>query len=210
MDFVELYYNLVWGCYPFDTNENKIKSQKVIDYLIETKISEADMLSLVENAAREDCLTPQMLPDFLWEGSLLQRDRFYYHSVLHLTSKAPTWDPVLNKRESTPFYLEMKIRFSMEDLLTYYYNLFSVEYGLRDVKKDSGSFNYLLNRFSKFSFIEPVDFTLSLMDYAKSQSDNYTVKNVLDISTFESDVYKLLKDRVAEAELAKANRIVWR
>lgn len=210
MDFVELYYNLIWGCYPFNDNKNKAMSQNLIDYLIEAGVSEDRILDFIEKAPRNDRLSPDILPVSLWENSLLLRDVFYYHNLLHIKPEAPTWDPINGKKKSDKFYLEMKIMFSVEDILDYYYSLFNIEHDLRDAKKDAGSVNYLSARFAKFSFIESVDFILFLMDYAKGNSNNYKIKNILDILTFEMDVYESLKSKVDEANLAKANKIIWR
>jgi hypothetical protein len=209
MDFIEVYYNCVWGCYPFEDDTNKMKSQRIIDYLLEAGISETDILDFVENAPKVDYLTPDLLPDRFWELSLVKRDRFYYHNILHIVSDAPKWDPLSNIQSVAEFHLEMKIRFTMEELINYFYGVLNISAELMDIIRDTGSFNYLLGKYSKFTFIEPLDFVLSLIDYCKDSIDRKIV-SILDIAQYESEVYEKLKAKAEQAKFEKANKIVWR
>lgn len=210
MDFVEHYYTTVLGYYPFETDCNKIKSQKIIDYLIDAGVTESEILSFVEDAPASDCLNKDMLPNWLWEGSLIKRDTFYYHNVLHIVSKPPMWNPRTQKEEVTKFFLEMKIKYTLEDLLNYYYKTFSIELALRDRKKDSGAIQYLLNRYSAIDFIEPLDFILHSIDYIKNLSEDNMITNILEINKCEQEVFSMLQCKTAQAKLSKADKIVWR
>lgn len=209
MDYVEEYYSNTLGNYPFEDDDNKIKSEKVIAYLKENEIGESDLIKTIEEMPGKDYISPEMLPDWLWEDSLLERDKFYYHNTLHIKPKAPTWNPLTNEESVEEHYMEMKIKFTMDDLITYFYRELNINHELIDIAKDKGSFNFLINKYRKFDFIEPIDFILSLIDYAKS-SENMRVRSVLQIGEYESEVYDMLQAKVEQAKLEKANIIVWR
>lgn len=211
MDYAEFYYSQVVGCYPFDTEENKMKTQKVIDYLFDAGIEESKILRFIEESPAKDYLTPDDLPEWLWEGSLLKKNTFYYHNILHIQPKMPTFNPFKKTEDVEKFYLEMKIMFTMDDLINYFYKTLNINKDLLDKKRDEGSFNYLLNKYSKLDFIEPIDFVLALIDHCKQDSAMFSrIMSVLDISNAEAEVYDILKRKTAEAELQKANRILWR
>jgi len=210
MDYAEFYYSQVVGHYPFDTDVFKNKTQKVIDYLIDAGISENDILRFIEESPPKDFLTPDDLPDWLWEGSLLKKDTFYYHNTLHIKPKAPVFNPHSNKEIVEDFYLEMKIKFTMEDLINYFYDTLMISRELMDYKRDEGAFNHLLNRYDKLQFVESIDFVLALIDQCKPTSYFSTVHNVFDIRQAEAETFEMFKRMTAEAEYAKANVIVWR
>jgi hypothetical protein len=209
MDLVELYYEMTGG-YPSDTDEYKTKTRKIIDYLKDCNIAENDIVYFICTAPEANFITPQMLPDSLWEGSLLKRDKFYYHNKLHMTSKPPVWDPISGKEKVYEFFLEMKIQFTMKDLVHYFYKTLLIDTELLDIKRDTGSMIFLLNRYEKFKFIEAIDFLLSVIDYAASMDEERRIKSILDIQQYEGDVFEILQRKVAEATVAKANVIVWR
>lgn len=212
MDFVEMYYSNVVGCYPFHTDDNRFKTQAVIDYLIDAGFSDGEILRFVENAPASDCLEPSFLPDWMWEGSLLKRDTFYYHNSLHIVSKPPSWNPRTGKQTSSRFYLEMKIKYTMMDLIRYFYRTLGVDRALLDEKRDAAAFKYLMDRYKRFEpEIQALDFVLALVDYAKHMDEDETsVTNILDVKRYEAPALELLQNRVSEASLAKANVIVWR
>jgi hypothetical protein len=209
MDLVELYYGMIGG-YPSDNEENKIKSQNIIDYLKDCNIPEREIVTFICTAPVADKLSPTMLPDELWNNSFLKRDKFYYHNILHLTSAPPTWNPVTGVEKIVPFYLEMKILFTMQDIIRYFYKKMYIDTELIDVKKDTGSFNFLLGRYEKFKFVEPIDYLLAVIDHASRLDEERRIRSVLDIQQYEGEVFDMLQRKVAEASLAKANVIIWR
>lgn len=211
MDYAEFYYNQVIGYYPFDTDDNRRQTEKTIQYLFDAGVSEEDVLRFIEESPPKDCLTPDDLPDWLWEGSLLERDTFYYHHTLHIKPKAPIFDQNTQKEKTDKFYLEMKIKYTMDDLIDYFYEVLKIDKDLCDYKKDGGSFNYLLNKYKKITFCEPIDFVLALIDSHKPENNqHFSVQNVLDIQEKEAEVYDMMKRKTLEASLHKANRIIWR
>jgi hypothetical protein len=211
MDYAEFYYSQVVGLYPFDTDDCRIQTDKVMQHLVDAGVSESDILRFIEESPPKDCLTPDDLPEWLWEGSLLKKNTFYYHNTLHLRPAAPTFNPHSKEVKASPFYLEMKIKYSMDDLIRYFYNTLRISTDLADKKKDEGSFNYLFNKYSKLDFCEPIDFVLALIDHNKPTNNPLSpVQNILDIAQSQAEVYDALKRKSAEASLHKANQILWR
>jgi hypothetical protein len=207
MDFVELYYENSQGCYPFEDDTNKIKSQKIIDYLIDAGIKTGDIYTFIENAPASDCLNAEMLPEWLWEDSLLKKDRFYLHPELHIISQPPTWSPC--KREiNYPFYLEMKIKFTPMDIINYFYNKVGISKLGMDEKRDIAAVKYLKDKFWKFPQGNDIDLILYCIDYAADQEDK--VKTLIEVGKYELEVYESYTARIAEAKLLNAYQIVWR
>ena len=153
MDYVEFYYSQVVGFYPSDTDDFRTKTGKVIQHLIDAEIDESDIMRFIEESPPKDFLTPDDLPDWLWEESLLKKNTFYYHNTLHIKPPAPVFNPRSKKEKVDKFYLEMKIRYTMDDLIRYFYKTLRVNAELADKKKDEGSFNYLLNKYSRLGFL---------------------------------------------------------
>lgn len=209
MDFVEYFYTEVCGCYPFENDDAKKETQKVINYLIDCGISNGDIIKVIEGCKDIDVITFDCLPDWLWEDSLLEKNTFYYHSLLHMVSKPPKWDPLTGKTTVSKFYIEMMIHFSVKDVVLYFYNNFNIDPDLMDPKRDEGSAKYLLNKY-KYDFIKPIDFVLTLIDYAKNMDEERRIRNILDIGQYESDVYNHLKTIVEEAKASHSDKIVWR
>lgn len=211
MNYAEFYYSQVLGQYPFDSDENKIKTQKVVDYLIEANVSESDIIRVIEESPPKDFLSPEDLPEWLWEGSLLKRNTFYYHNRLHIKTKAPRFNPFTLKEEVDKFYMEMKIKYTLGDLINYFYESLRLNTELADKNKDEGSFRYLLNKYSKLNFIESIDFVLALIDEEKLHSKEFgAASSILDLSARHNEVYEKLKRQTEEAKLHRANRIMWR
>lgn len=107
-----------------------------------------------------------------------------------------------------PYFLEMKIRYTMQDLIAYFYSKLHIDLELKDDKRDAARLEALLKKYNRLSFIESLDFVLALIDYAAYAGTR--IMNVFDIEKNESEVYELLKRKAAEASFQGKNRIIWR
>jgi len=211
MDYAEFYYINTIGYYPHDTDKEKLITKATVEYLLECGISEAEVIRAIETSKSSDCFTPDTLPNWLWNDSIMERNVYYYHHALHVTSPAPRFNPHTNVETKTKFYMEMRIRFTMDQLVDYFYDTSMISKDLVDRKRDTGSFNYLLNKYSKLGFVRSLDFVLSLIDAINADKNQVApVTNVLDIARYESEVHEKLKRMTAQAELYKTNRIIWR
>lgn len=209
MDYTEFYYTHVVGCYSGETDRFWRITDGTIAYMIDSGISQAKILRALEDSGTGEYLTPSMLPDWLWEDSLVKRETYYYHNILQMTSRAPRYDIHTEKESIEKFWLEIKIRFTVEDLLAYFYKILKVNEELRDPKRDVGSFRFLLSKYRKIRIVEPLDFILLLLDFAGRESA-LLASGALSIAQYESPVFERMKAIAAQAGVQKTNRIVWR
>lgn len=212
MDFIEFYYSDIVGCYPFETEDSREKVKAIIDYLIDANLSEEEILRVLEGAPTTGIITPSDLPEWLWEGQLTQKNTFYYHHTLHLSSPAPSWNPRTGVHSSTKFYLEMKIKYNVSHLVRYFYRTLNISSDLLDERRDEAAFYHLLDRYKRFApRFEALDFVLSLIDYGKHMDeDELSISSIFDIKRYEAKVLEMFDVKVAAASHAGANVIVWR
>jgi hypothetical protein len=89
------------------------------------------------------------IDDILYEDSIITTldDTIYYHYELQIHSKPGGFDPETCTIIKEPYYLEMKYRYTIDGLLEYYYSKISVPIHFRDIKRDKGAFNHILDVF---------------------------------------------------------------
>lgn len=205
-NLILVYYKLSKGILP---NATIIaQTEKTVSFLVDNLYSDKDIMQILINIGKTDAILPEDLPDELWDNTLTERDIFYYHSELHITSKPPKWDPISMKEIVEPFFMEMKINYTMDDLLTYYYVKTCVPLELRDEKKDVGAFKHLLDKYKKMK-VTSLDFVLTLIDFA-TRDEKEQIVNVLDLGKYEADVYNHYEAIIPMATYERANRIIWR
>lgn len=201
MDLVNFYYEYN-GEYPEDKN-HVAKTKAVIEHLKDCGYTEEQIIDIIiKEFPNAEYLDFNNIPTSLWENSLLKKDKFYFHKELQITSPPPTWD------KSFPFFLEMKIFYSEKDILNYYVKTFNIRGEWVNEDKEIGSIKYLLNKYKMFSFIEPVDYILHLIDYAKSL--DVKPNNFYDLCNYELELAEYLERDIKNANLQKKNKIVWR
>lgn len=201
MDLVNFYYEYN-GEYP--ENKNHIaKTKAVLEHLQDCGLTQKQIIDIIiKELPNKEYLDFIDIPDTFWQDSLLKRDKFYYHKELQITSPPPTWD------ESFPFFLEMKIFYSEEDILNYYVKTFNLREEWTSKDKEIGSIKYLLNKYKMFSFVEPVDFMLHLIDYVKSVG--VKPNSIYDLCDYEIELAEYLEKDIKNAVLHNKNTIVWR
>jgi hypothetical protein len=130
-------------------------------------------------------------------------DPLYRHHELQIHSKPGGFDPATCTIIKRPYYLEMRQRYTMNDLLNYYYTKLIVPPLFRDEKRDIGAFNHLINSF-KSPVINSVDFILFVIDYAAS--NGYKTNNPLDLKNWFQSTYEYLEQFVLSAKIELVNR----
>lgn len=205
MEFNQLtdfYYNFVVGETPED-EESYIKTRMLFDYLSQSGCTLEDIVTeVITNFPNRDVLYPDDIPDDLWGASLLERHKFYFHKELQVLSPPPTWD------ESFPFYIEMKIQYSIGDILNYFIKSFKLNESWVSRDKELGSIKYLLKDYKKYGFIEPVDFLLHIIDYVASLG--VKVNSIYDLRDYEAEYAELLEKDVANSKSCSKNKVIWR
>ena len=203
MDVVKLtnfYYDFVVGEQPEKINE---RTKLLFEHLSESGCTPKQLFgTIIEEFPNKDELTIEDIPDSLWEGSLIERNKFYYHKELQILSPPPTWD------KSFPFYIEMKIQYSIEDALKYFIKQFKINESWMNKDKELGSIRYLLKDYKKYGFIEPVDFFLHIIDYVCSKG--VKINSIYDLRDYELEYTQLLELDILNSKALKKNRVVWR
>ena len=192
-ELTDIYVRIVYG---YDI-EDKRNIKRIVGYLKSNDYTDAQIISyLIVNG--------DTLDDSLWQDSLLKPNTFYYHNLLRIRPKAPIWHPEKGYEEIEPFFLEMKINFTLDDLLNYYYTNIRVPVELRDYNKDIGALKFLLNKYNKMQ-VEPIDFVLCLIDINK-ENENFT-SSVLNLDKYNTQALDKINNIVANT---KSKEIVWR
>ena len=132
-----------------------------------------------------------------------QQDTIYRHHQLQIHSKPGGFDPVTCTVIKSPYYLEMKQRYTMNNLLDYYYTKLIVPIDFRDEKRDIGAFKHLISTY-KFSAINSVDFILFVIDYMSA--NEYKTTNPLDLKNYAQATYEYLEQFVLHTKLELVNR----
>jgi hypothetical protein len=187
-------YELCYGVEPEDKDLLllEIKHQRLLDngytvkeankILIDTKLN-------IDNYEHSD--------------SIIDSDIIFRHHELQIHSKPGGFDPTTCTVIKRPYYLEMKVRYTMDNLLNYYYTKLIVPPLFRDEKRDIGAFNHLINSF-KSPVINSVDFILFVIDYAAS--NEYKTNNPLDLKNWFQPTYEYLEQFVLNTKLELVNR----
>lgn len=197
MDF----YELMVGTTP---NEEDVKNLNgCVLYLKDNNFSDREIFNILSDSKNINIKASE-LPSKYWEGSLLKPNTFYYHDKLRIMSKAPKWDPETLREITYPYFLEMKIMFTMDDLIEYFYQKTLIPVELRNRKNEEASFKYLLDKY-KVMKTEPIDFILFLIDSVKEEDSIY---KVFDLQKYEPDVFKMFERLNSDKTIKK--EIVWR
>ena len=187
-------YELCYGVEPEDKDLLllEIKYQRLLDngytdkeankILIDTKLN-------IDNYEHSD--------------SIIKTDTLYRHYELQIHSKPGGFDPATCTVIKRPYYLEMKVRYTMDNLLNYYYTKLIVPPLFRDEKRDIGAMNHLIGNF-KSPMINSVDFILFVIDYVAS--NQYKVNNPLELKNWFQQTYEYLEQFVLSTKLELVNR----
>lgn len=163
-----------------------------------------------EMSAIERAIVKQTeLPDYLWEDSLLQKDTYYYNNRLHICSNPPTWNPKTFQEECEPFYMEMMIRFTIEDLLNMYYAECRVPLGLREKTRDIGALKHLLSKYNNLK-APGLDYVMYMIDLASKDTETEFLANPFELENYSKQAFMELEGMVEEATLNNSNKITWR
>lgn len=208
-------YTLVVGIEPSEDSFNRTIA--TANYLKDNGYSTQDILKILKNTIKninkdtiDLAIRGEDLPEELWDNSLLEKNKFYYSDILHIKSKAPSWNPITFKEECEPFFLEMKINFTIDDLLIYYYDKCRVPQGLKDDKKNAGAFKHLIKKYDAFNNVPGLDYVLALIDKASKDVDKNFFTDVFEIENYNKEVIEEFTAMYEQAVFEKTNVIVWR
>ena len=199
-----MYYEMCLGYIPDeDTSTNKTKA--TINYLKDNKYTDTEIRKIFLDVGQKEILTADDLPSYLWEDSLIKRNEFYYHHNLQIKSPAPYFDIISKKEIMFPYYLEIKIKYTVTDVYQYFLSKTAVP--SIDSKRDKGAIQKMIKTYN-INGIKGLDFILSLIDESRFSQDR--IFNLWDIQRYESIVYDKLLRNIAEAKSMGKDKIIWR
>lgn len=208
IELVNHYYRNGIGHYPMNQKSVE-KTRCTIEYLKDCGFTSGSIFDILGDCQSTEALDPEALPDKLWENSLIQRGHYYYHHALHIVSPPPVMqaDGTL---KVYPFSDELLIRFTLNDLVTYFYHTLGIDLMFREDKRDEAQMQSLLNRFRRYDPVEPLDMVLALIDEAKQS--RVPVADPFGVASSDAVMlaYDKLKRNIAQSKLGKADRALWR
>lgn len=202
-EYADFYFNFLIGEYP-ENHEDYRKTSNFFQYLEDSGLSDSEIYMIAGLVRPKEVLTIDDIPDKIKKDSLLEKDKFYYHKELIITPPPPGW----NVEENYQFYKEIKVRYTLEDVLDYFIKATGARADWIAKDKEIGSIKYLLKEYKKFNFIEPVDFILHLIDYCVSSGDE--INTIYDLRNKEVELAKALEIDIANAVARGKNLVIWR
>lgn len=143
-------------------------------------------------------------------NNLLHPDSFYYHNILREVPPPPTlkMDPQSGKmvRIEHDFYLEMKKRFTLQELLDYWYTQMNIVPNEHMIKQDEGKFKYMLGNYT-------VDELLFMIDVAKVQRKENQLRplrNAFELEKYIEEARDFLQRKENTHKVAGINREIKR
>lgn len=176
-------------CYGVEPTEKELMLLEIkYDRLLDNGYSDEDAKRiLLDNKLNIDNLE--------YKDSIIntQSDTIYYHNELQIHSKSGGFDPTTMKPIKRPYYLEMKHRYTMDDLLKYFYDKIFILPRFRDKKRDTGAMNHLIGYY-KFDEIHSVDFILFIIDYVSSLE--YNITNPLELKNWGQQTFQYIESNI--------------
>lgn len=210
MEIERIVYNYYLIARGIEPNEIDYKrTLATANYLKDNGYSNNEILKILISC-NKDAVKGDNLPEELWNDSLIEKDRFYYSDILHIKSKPPSWNPKTFKEECPSFFLEMKIKFSMNDLLNYYYDKCRIPLALQDDKKNAGAFKHLIAKYEAFKNAPGLDYVIALINKASEDKEKEMFTEVFEIESYKESVIRDFESITNESQLQGTNKVVWR
>lgn len=183
-------------------------TKKTISYLLDCNLRYIEVVKVLR-ALKIKRITPDELPDNLWANSLIKRNAFYLHKELVLTSPAPTVDFRTGEIKSKPFYYEVKIKYTTNDVVDYFYNrLQNTGRLLADRKTDLKTVSFLMKKYAVIDYVEPLDIILCSIDnHLELYPDTY---QLIAVTNTNQEVITELMQNMQELMCLDKRKIVWR
>ena len=202
---------------------DKKKTEFTIQYLLDSQIGQEEILNMLKEY-KHKVVTPQNLPDSIWEydlvtkidyithqkytvnSNLVKRDIFYYHPRLMLRSRPPYF--LKGKEIIEPYYCEPVCRFTLSNLIKYTADKINVNYISAHEIITMPRVQSILNILAKMSYyLMPIDILLYSIDEANS-IETFMGKD--DIIVIASRIIDNLDTMAKEMSASRLNKIIWR
>ena len=139
-------------------------TKNTCEYLLDCGFSALEIINIL-NGLSFGALSYDVLPDRLWQGSLIKRGAFYLHRELRIESQVPEFDIRTGRVLEYPYYCEMKIKYTVEDTLKYFRSRMKPSnIVLSSDEYDKNAIKQLFCQYSKLDYVEPLDIILCSID----------------------------------------------
>lgn len=183
-------------------------TDKTIDYLYDCSFSTVEILSELTRQNNRS-VNQTNLTNNLWKNSLIKRNAYYLHHELRISSPSPVYDFENDCIKTYPFYLEMKIRYTIDDVLNYFYSkMNSLSLQLIDKKTDKKTVIFLMNKYDNIDYIEPLDIILYTID--KKFEEDPNCYKLIDTTNGARKHIENLQNTMMELEFKDLRKIVAR
>lgn len=140
-------------------------------------------------------------------NNLMKADLFYYHQELRQVPPAPKLvrgeDGYFHRIEE-PFYLEMKKRFTMEELLAYWYKKTGIAPNDNVRKQDEGKFKYLL----QFYDLDELLFSIDTQRHVRDEKHMAPIRNIFDLEKYMDDAKQYIDRKKNVHRQLGINRVI--
>lgn len=207
------YYRYVIGCYPWDYENNRQLTMDTIQYLIDSQLSTETIIRLLQSMT-DAVVTPDRLPDALWEHSLVERNRFYTHHILQIIS-SPTEIQHGEIIPAADWWIEIRPQFTMYDLIDYYYRQMYDTVQTNTNAQDNGAFTFLYRKYDHYiqracsTYVTALDLMLTAIDKAKYDFHGYLSEPLQLQSTIDAELKPMMRRNKLGFEQGHC-QIIWR
>ena len=204
LNLVNYYNTNILGYSPDELNT--AKTEATIAYLKDNKFTDEQIIYIMQHIAPHEAFIPSMLPEELWSDSLLRKDALYLHKELRIYTESPRITKVNGKEVDTDLYNEMKIEYTIDDLLEYFYKTLNICNEIRNYKQDVAQFSTLLNKYKTFNSVDGIELLLDVIDQMKDARIKVFKPFDLDVASKIADA----GERLHNSKLRPEARIIWR
>lgn len=209
LPILKYYYGSIKGNKDIDLKDQDVlATANTLDYLFDCGFTTAEITREI-GRHRGERIEYKDLSEDLWNGSLIKKGAFYLHRSLRLMSSAPVYSFETNETIEYPYYCEMRIRFTEDDVLDYFCSRLSfLSRALEDREYDRHALKGLLLKYSAFDYVEPLDIILCSIDnHLKQHSDCY---RLIDVTNTNQEVIKTLLDDMMTLNMTDSRKLVSR
>lgn len=139
-------------------------------------------------------------------NNLMERDVFYYHSELRNMSQPPriVRDPVSGKmvRQVEPFYLEMKTRYTMQDLLNYWYQEAGITPNEHMIRQDEGKIKYVLGNYT----LDELLFAIDVSKILRKERQQRPLRNIFELDKYIEEARESIQRKQNVHKMQGINR----
>ncbi len=140
-------------------------------------------------------------------NNLIERDVFYYHNALREVSPPPKLvkaeDGTLKRIESE-FFLEMKTRFTLHDLMTYWYTKMEINADDHIRRQDEGKFKYLLNNYT----LDELLFAIDVAKATRKSKQLRLLRNAFELDKYIDDAREFISQKRNTHRLLGIDKII--